>query len=144
MNARTLSPSDVGFHNTLQRPDGSLMFLDFEHFGWDDPAKLACDFLLHPAMDLPQSILRHYLRNIVDALPKAASLDWRIPILYPVFALKWCAILLNEFVSEHENRRNYAMRRTGRREIILAEQLNKARGMLRLARKAHERPLQVD
>ena len=52
-NARTLSPSDFGFHNTLRRPDGELAFLDFEYFGWDDPAKTITDFLLHPGMQLP-------------------------------------------------------------------------------------------
>ena len=51
-NLRTLSPSDFGFHNALRRVDGSLAFLDMEYFGWDDPVKLACDFVLHPGMSL--------------------------------------------------------------------------------------------
>ncbi len=41
---RTLSPSDFGFHNALRRPDGTLCFLDFEYFGWDDPVKLVVGF----------------------------------------------------------------------------------------------------
>ena len=49
---RTLSPSDFGFHNALRQPDGRIIFLDFEYFGWDDPAKMIADFLLHPAMQL--------------------------------------------------------------------------------------------
>src|SRR5207248_1561644 len=48
LEARTLSPSDFGFHNALRRPNGQLAFLDLEYFGWDDPAKTICDFLLHP------------------------------------------------------------------------------------------------
>ena len=39
-----ISPSDFGFHNVLRRPGGHLVFLDFEHAGWDDPAKLFGDF----------------------------------------------------------------------------------------------------
>ena len=50
-----LSPSDFGFHNALRRKSGSLAFLDFEYFGWDDPAKLVSDFLLHPGMTLSKS-----------------------------------------------------------------------------------------
>ena len=45
---RTLSPSDFGFHNAIRRPDGSLFFIDFEYFGWDDPVKLTSDTALHP------------------------------------------------------------------------------------------------
>ncbi len=48
--ARTLSPSDFGFHNAIRRPAGTLAFVDFEYFGWDDPAKTIVDFLLHPGM----------------------------------------------------------------------------------------------
>ena len=48
---RTLSPSDFGFHNALRRPDGRVVFLDLEYFGWDDPAKMISDFLLHPALE---------------------------------------------------------------------------------------------
>ena len=46
---RTLSPSDFGFHNAVRCRNGEIVFLDFEHFGWDDPAKMVSDFLLHPA-----------------------------------------------------------------------------------------------
>ena len=44
-NERSLSPSDFGFHNAIRRADGRLAFVDFEYFGWDDPAKLVADFL---------------------------------------------------------------------------------------------------
>ena len=49
---RSLVPSDFGFHNSLRRPDGSLAFVDFEYFGWDDPVKLTADILLHPGRPL--------------------------------------------------------------------------------------------
>ncbi len=45
---RSLVPSDFGFHNSLRRNDGSLAFVDFEYFGWDDPVKMTADILLHP------------------------------------------------------------------------------------------------
>jgi hypothetical protein len=98
--ARTLSPSDFGFHNALRRTDGSLAFLDFEYFGWDDPAKLVCDVLLHPGMALTEPLKLHFLagtRVIYGADPGFAT---RIRALYPLFGLRWCAILLNEFLPE--------------------------------------------
>ena len=49
---RSLVPSDFGFHNSLRRKDGSLAFVDFEYFGWDDPVKLSADILLHPGRTL--------------------------------------------------------------------------------------------
>jgi len=42
-NERIYSPGDFGFHNTLI-DGGKLTFLDFEHAGWDDPAKMLADF----------------------------------------------------------------------------------------------------
>ena len=43
---RTLSPSDFGFHNALRTPAGTMVFLDFEYFGWDDPAKTGFGFFV--------------------------------------------------------------------------------------------------
>ena len=97
---RTLSPSDFGFHNALRRADGSLVFLDFEYFGWDDPAKLVCDVLLHPGMDLDESLGLRFLagaRAIYGADPHFAG---RVASLFPLFGLRWCGILLNEFLPE--------------------------------------------
>ena len=50
---RCLSPSDFGFHNALQSA-ARLSFIDFEYAGWDDPAKLVCDFFCQPAVPVPQ------------------------------------------------------------------------------------------
>ena len=52
-----LSPSDFGFHNALLGPDGKLCFIDFEYAGWDDPAKLICDFFCQPQTPVPQAHL---------------------------------------------------------------------------------------
>jgi hypothetical protein len=91
---RTLSPSDFGFHNAIRRPDGSLAFVDFEYFGWDDPAKTIVDFLLHPGMTLPEPLKTRF----ADRLLRAFGLRERARIVYPLFGLKWCLILLNDFL----------------------------------------------
>lgn len=98
--ARTLSPSDFGFHNTLRRENGSLVFLDFEYFGWDDPAKLACDIMLHPGMDLPLSGKLRFLNGLRDLYVADPAFRVRVRALYPLFGLRWCTILLNEFLPE--------------------------------------------
>jgi hypothetical protein len=101
---RVLSPSDFGFHNALRRPDGSLVFLDFEYFGWDDPAKLVCDFLLHPAMNLSDELKRRFYRGYVTN----KTLAQRVEIVYPLFGLKWITIMLNEFLPADRQRRRFA------------------------------------
>ena len=49
---RTLIPP-TGAHTTRSRAaDGSLHFLDFEYFGWDDPLTSIANFIMHPGMRL--------------------------------------------------------------------------------------------
>lgn len=127
---RTLSPSDFGFHNALRRPDGSIALLDFEYFGWDDPAKLICDFLLHPAMDLSESLKRRYVKRTLECLAADEALSRRLAFAYPLFGLKWCTILLNEFVPKFLERREFAVETSSDHEHVRMKQLQKSEHML--------------
>jgi hypothetical protein len=98
--ALTLSPSDFGFHNAIRRPDGALAFIDFEYFGWDDPAKTIVDFLLHPGMTLGDSLKRRFATCAGAAFAGVPALPLRTRIAYPLFGLKWVLILLNDFLPE--------------------------------------------
>jgi hypothetical protein len=129
LSARTLSPSDFGFHNALRRADGRLVFLDFEYFGWDDPAKTVADFCLHPAMHLPSALKRRFFSGMMAALPGVPELPHRVRAVYPLFGLKWCAILLNEFTLDDVARRCFAAGKANRSRSKKA-QLEKARRML--------------
>jgi thiamine kinase-like enzyme len=131
---RMLSPSDFGFHNALRRPDGSLVFLDFEYFGWDDPAKLVCDFLLHPAMDLSDELKRRFYRRFVTN----KNLAKRVETVYPLFGLKWITIMLNEFLPEDLQRRGFAAGQALDRAAAQARQLEKARRMLARIEREYE------
>jgi hypothetical protein len=126
---RTLSPSDFGFHNALRRADGRLVFLDFEYFGWDDPAKMAADFVLHPAMRLPPALKQRFVSRLLAGWPGAPRLLLRLRAVYPLFALKWCAILLNEFALDDLARRRFAHDSANESRRKTA-QLEKARRML--------------
>ncbi len=127
----TLSPSDFGFHNTVRRIDGSLAFLDFEYFGWDDPVKLVSDFLLHPGMSLEAGLRRRFLSGAQAIFSGNRDFGARLRLYYPLFAYRWCLILLNEFLPERWERRALAGRES--REEASARQLEKARRMLALA-----------
>ncbi|MFB0566226.1 MAG: hypothetical protein ACETWK_11190 [Candidatus Aminicenantaceae bacterium] len=127
---RTLSPSDFGFHNALRLNEGRIVFLDFEHFGWDDPAKMVSDFLLHPEMKLDRSLKKQFVVRILRSFGDSKDLAKRIEIEYPLFGLKWCMILLNEFVPEHLQRRGFASKGGLDRSNLQVEQLKKAKQML--------------
>jgi hypothetical protein len=135
--ARTLSPSDFGFHNMLRTPDGRLVFFDFEYFGWDDPAKLVSDFLLHPGMALARPLRGRFLYRLLRGFGPAHGLGVRIRVAYALYALKWCMIILNEFVPEFMERRLFANHGLDPEELQ-RQQLAKARAMLTLARESQD------
>jgi hypothetical protein len=96
---RSLCPSDFGFHNAL-RDGGGLVFLDFDYFGWDDPVKLICDFLLHPGMELSEGLKRRFAVGARRVYGADGTFAPRLNLLFGLFALRWCLILLNEFLPE--------------------------------------------
>ncbi len=95
---RILSPSDFGFHNAIKRDDGSLVFIDFEYYGWDDPAKLAADFFLQPEVPLPRKYRDYFFEKTAAFLGRDEFYSKRLPLAYILLALKWCLIMLNVFV----------------------------------------------
>jgi hypothetical protein len=128
-SARTLSPSDFGFHNALRTRAGEFVFLDFEYFGWDDPAKLAGDFLLHPGMALDEALAGRLLWGLIPSgLRGRGGMAVRLRRLYPLLGLVWCAILLNEFLPERLRRRTFAGVEWGPERF--AEQIDRAEAML--------------
>lgn len=127
---RTLSPSDFGFHNAIRREDGRMVFLDFEYFGWDDPAKMIVDFILHPAQKIDDSLKSHFIKQMVHEF-QDETLPYRLKMVYPLFGCKWVLILLNEFIPEHMRRRSFA----GAQEKLSVsglqeKQLHKAKKMM--------------
>lgn len=125
---RTLSPSDIGFHNAIRQADGQLVFVDFEYFGWDDPAKLISDFLLQPEQQLSEDLRQRFIAGAFAIYPDPA-LPARLQLVFPLFRLKWIAILLNEFLRDAAARRTFANAHDLSRGDILQRQLDKARQM---------------
>lgn len=108
LKERTLSPSDFGVHNAIRRASGEWCFLDFEYFGWDDPAKLIADFLLHPGMQLSDAQRQSFLNGVLPYFAEDVALRSRLLGVYPLYAVKWSLIILNEFLPENIRRRQFA------------------------------------
>jgi hypothetical protein len=126
---RCISPSDFGFHNALLRDTGELCFLDFEYAGWDDPAKMAGDFFAHPGVPVPHEHFDAFTKAAMGFSRHAAALEARARLLEPVFRIKWCCIVLNEFVPEAAQRRRFALPGADA-AAAKRRQLDKARGLL--------------
>jgi hypothetical protein len=130
--ARCLSPSDFGFHNTLMDESGTFHFLDFEYAGWDDPAKLVCDFANQPDMLLSENMSRQFESAVIADDPAPEYLARRILQLMPVYQIKWSCIILKDFLPQGHERAVF-LGESKDREAYKAEQLKKARSMLERA-----------
>jgi Phosphotransferase enzyme family len=130
---RRLVPADFGFHNAIREAGGGLRFIDFDYFGWDDPVKLAADFVLHPAMTLTAAQRRRFVAGLAELLPDDAGFLDRLLRHQPFYALRWALILLNPFRRDRQA--------DPATESVLDRQLAKANGMAELAAAALARAL---
>ncbi len=127
---RVLSPSDFGFHNAILTGSGRLCFFDFEYAGWDDPAKLVCDFFCQVEVPAPRSLMPRFVESLPPVGAGSRPLAERVECLFPVYLLKWCAIVLNDFVPVASARRQFSAAAAPSAER-LELQLKKARRLLR-------------
>ncbi len=125
---RVISPSDFGFHNAIKTERG-MIFLDFEYAGWDDPAKVIGDFFSQVAVPVPAE----FFARVADAISKATAAPenmlQRIHLLLPLYRIKWCCILLNDFLPVDGARRAFAQGEVLERK---QDQLKKAQNHLAL------------
>lgn len=125
---RCLSPSDFGFHNALQSP-GGLVFFDFEYAGWDDPAKMACDFFCQPEVPVPLAHFHSFLKDTCIPGWNLADYRRRVEVLLPAYRIKWACIILNVFLSADAQRRRFADAQPAT-ELAFQKQLLKAQQQL--------------
>lgn len=135
---RCASPSDFGFHNALLASDGRLRFFDFEYAGWDDPAKLVCDFFLQPQVPVRPEHGPEFVEGLEAGLGvPAGSVTVRAGLLWPVYVVKWCCILMNEFLRTESERRGFAW---GAEEVERRKAAQLAKAGELLARTAESNP----
>lgn len=126
---KCLSPSDFGFHNALVDKEGILFFMDFEYSGWDDPVKMVCDLFCQPQVPIPPRFYPHIIEKIVKDRGNPDLQRQRIELLLPVYKIKWCCIVLNEFLPRGRSRRVF-MKNTLNPEVNKEEQLKKAMNII--------------
>jgi hypothetical protein len=127
-----LSPSDFGTHNALKMSDERIIFFDFEYFGWDDPVKLVSEFYWHPAMEIPKKLKVQWIEACLHLFRDDSGFARRLECYLPLYGLKWCLILLNEFLQQGLDHRLHAGRFSENtdRQNIYTIQLSKARNLL--------------
>ncbi len=125
-----LSPSDVGFHNTILTDDDRLCFIDFEYAGWDDPVRIVCDFFCQPAVPVPLEYFESVAETVASGLSAPEKHIQRMKLLLAVYQIKWCCILLNDFLPTDANRRRFSKGKTNQDERK-AQQIQKARDALK-------------
>ena len=106
-NALCVSPSDFGFHNTLVK-NGQLFFVDFEYAGRDDPAKLLADFFIQPEIKVSSDYMEAFTHIAFETFKDKEILFDRAIKLFPMFQIKWCCIIMNEFLPEIAKRRIFS------------------------------------
>ena len=146
-SAWDFSPSDFGYHNALRAATGRLVFVDFEYAGWDDAVKLTSEFLWHPGMQLSVAERSSYLQAALRRYADIAGFAERLAAQHPLFGLRWCLILLNEFLPERWQKRLFA---AGGRlaesdwEAAKMRQLDRAGAYLRAAHRIVDTPARLD
>jgi len=126
---RTLIPSDMGAHNALRAVDGSLHFLDFEYFGWDDPLTSIANFVMHPGMQLSDRQKALYQQALLGHFGRHAEAR-RLPALLPLYGLRWCAIILGELLPERWQHRVDSNSANGTWDQVRREQVDKAKRLM--------------
>lgn len=129
---RLLSPSDFGLHNAILAPNGKVRFIDFEYFGWDDPAKLVADFFHHAGQKpLSEAQRELFLREFCRGWKGAPAFRRRLGLVLEPIAMEWILIILNVLSPETLERRRFADPSLDPKRLV-AQRLNAAR--LRLQR----------
>ena len=128
---RLISPSDFGFHNCIETRGGRLIFYDFEYAGWDDPAKLIGDFFCQVEVPVPIGLFKDTIEKLSGQFCDFEGLKRRVLHLLPAIQLKWCCLLLNEFLTTDADRREFSGNTIN--DTIRQEQLEKARVALNRA-----------
>lgn len=111
--------------------NGILYIYDLEYFGWDDPVKLISDFFWHPGMNLTESERMVWLKKSIKIFDQDSGIENRFSMYFPLYGIRWCLILLNEFLkTKLENRINAIPEKKDKLIDIRNIQLNKSKVLL--------------
>lgn len=101
---RIPSPSDFGLHNMILDRYDRVWFVDFEYFGWDDPAKLMADFRHSVANTMPAPARERFVERVLGALDDDPGARQRLAVVSDLVRAEWILIVLNELSAERVGR----------------------------------------
>lgn len=102
---KIISPSDLSLLN-LKKNKKKLYYFDFEYAGLDDPLKLICDIICNPSNKFSnKNLFSETILNNFGLIKKHHNL---LDLFIPLHKLKWCLIILNEFIDEKNETRKFA------------------------------------
>ena len=90
---------------------------------------MVCDFFCQPGLPVALDFQAWFTGEAVRLFAEPELTRWRIAHLMPIFRLKWCGIVLNDFLPVDSRRRQFALNsacQDERKKI----QFDKARAML--------------
>lgn len=106
---KRLNPFDFGAHNILFRANGSLCFIDFEDFGWDDPIRIVADFISHDqSRALPKELKDYFKKQYQQRANLDETDSTRLDIAIKIGEIEWLTYHLAAFTPETMNRRRFA------------------------------------
>ncbi len=122
---KILSQSDFGIHNAIWTTGEKFCFIDFEYFGWDDPAKLVADFLHHAGQNIDLKIRIEVIKKFLLENQQDLKFWKRLSIVLDLVGLEWVLIVLNIANPEVLQRRYHANPDLNLQDLI-GERLQKA------------------
>jgi len=82
----------------LRSGRAGFILIDFEYFGWDDPAKTMSDFILQPERPLPPRLIPFFVGKFSKMFDNRRGLLARFELVCPTLWLKWSLIMLNPYL----------------------------------------------
>ena len=104
-NNKIISPSDLSILN-IKKYKNKILYYDFEYSGIDDPLKLICDIYCNPSNNMNNINL--FTKKILNNFGLQEKKHYLLELFIPLHKLKWCLIILNEFIKDKREVRRFA------------------------------------
>ena len=125
-----LCDPDFGSHNGIKITKKKIVFIDFEYFGWDDPVRLISDSYRNPGMNLNSNSKKKWLISSKKIFNNDPLFDRRLENYLPLYGLRWCLIILNEFIKDHLQKKMDIYKKKMNKKLILNKQFEKSKTLL--------------
>ncbi|RLC01441.1 MAG: hypothetical protein DRI57_31105 [Deltaproteobacteria bacterium] len=69
---------------------------------------MVCDFFCQPAVPVAPGFFSLFEAEVLKHSLNSEALRQRFRLLFPVYQMKWCCIMLNDFLAVGDKRRGFA------------------------------------